>query len=115
MSAGRTIEGIGDARHASALAILCVHAVIAFVDSLCVRFAGKKSTSMDYLASIKLLRSALGSTLPNEVERLVERIVSEKDRFEYQGYVATQKEARALMKRAEQFAAWTERRLAEGG
>jgi hypothetical protein len=109
--AGRAILENRDARHASGLAILAVHAVIAFSDSLCVRFGGRKSTSPEHDATVGLLRAILGSRLPKEMERLLERLVSDKDKFEYQGYVATMKEAEAMFARAEKFGRWTEEML----
>lgn len=109
--AGRTMLEHRDPRHASALAILAIHAVIAFTDALCVRFGGKKSTSADHAAAIKLLRGILGARLPREMERAVDRVLREKDRFEYEGYVATLKEAEAVFTKAERFGAWTEEML----
>ena len=44
------------------------------------------------------------------MERLLERVVSEKVRFEYQGYVATIKEAQTVFARAERFGAWADGR-----
>lgn len=113
--AGRGILEGRDARHAPALAILGVHAVIAFADALCVHFGGKKSTSPDHAATVKLLRAILGARLPREMERLLERVIREKDRFEYQGYVATLKEAEAVFTKAERFGVWTEELLSGGG
>jgi hypothetical protein len=42
------------------------------------------------------------------IENTLSRILSEKDRFEYQGYVATAREAEQLFRRAETIAAWAE-------
>lgn len=106
--AGRAILDRADPRHASALAILSVHAVIAYVDSLCVHLAGRKSTSADHDSAIALLRSVMGSRLPATSERVLVRVLSEKDRLEYQGYVATMGEAQLLFSRAERFATWAE-------
>jgi len=109
--AGRSVAAQRDPRHASGLAILAVHAVIVFADALSIASSGRKSTSPDHAATVKLLRSSLGARLPKEMDRLVERVVAEKDRFEYQGYVATAKEADAVFAKAERFAAWAESAL----
>lgn len=111
LHAGRAIVERADARHASALAILGVHAVIAFADAVCIHAGGRKSVSGDHSAVVRLLRTIIGSRLPAATERLLSRILSEKDRFEYQGYLATQTEAVAMLKRAEQFAHWAEAML----
>jgi hypothetical protein len=110
--AGRAILEDRDGRHASGLVILGIHSVIAFSDALCVRFGGRKSTSSDHGHTLKLLRATLGAELPSEMAKLLERVVSEKDRFEYQGYVATIREAGTLFTKAERFGAWAERTLA---
>lgn len=112
--AGRAILESRDARHASGLVILAIHAVIAYADSISVRYGAKKSTSPDHAATVKLLRGILGARLPREMERLLERSVRDKDRFEYQGHVATMKEAEAMFARAERFGAWAERTLSGG-
>ncbi|MEX2154554.1 MAG: hypothetical protein WD825_14530 [Gemmatimonadaceae bacterium] len=106
--AGRAMLERADTRHASALAILAVHAVIAYVDALCVHLGGRKSASADHHAAVRLLRSFMGSQLPSATERSLLRVLSEKDRFEYQGYVATMTEAQQLFARSETLATWAE-------
>ena len=106
--AGRSMMERADARHASALAILSVHAVIAYADSVCIHLGGRKSTSADHQAAVALLRSIMGPRLASATERSLLRVLSEKDRFEYQGYVATMREAQQLFARAEGIATWAE-------
>ena len=106
--AGRAIQAQGDARHASALAILAVHAAIAFADAVAIRKGGRKSSSADHAAAARLLRAVLGARLPEPVAKAFARLVSEKDRFEYQGYVVPTREAAAVFALAEQVAAWAE-------
>lgn len=106
--AGRTMVNHADRQHASAIAILAVHAVIAYADAVTIHFGGRKSTSTDHSAVCKLLRETLGNRLPDAQAKLIARVVSEKDQFEYQGYVATWAEATALLQRAERVGAWVE-------
>ncbi|MBI3982054.1 MAG: hypothetical protein HY337_04025 [Gemmatimonadetes bacterium] len=106
--AGRAMLERGDARHAPALAIVSIHATIAFADAVCIHAAGKKSTSPDHEAAARLLRSVAGQRLPKPTERTLQRLLGEKNRLEYEGYVATMKEAQELLLRAERFAAWAE-------
>ncbi len=108
LHAGQAITERGDPRHASALAILSVHATIAFADAAAIHTGGRKSTSPDHEATLRVLRSVLGPRLPQRVERLLQRVISEKDRLEYQGCVVTMREAAPLFDRARQIAAWTE-------
>jgi hypothetical protein len=109
--AGRAILERGDQRHAPALAILAVHAGIAFADAVCVRKGGRKSTGGDHTAVVRLLRGILGAGLPDKVERDLGRLIAEKDRFEDQGYVVAMREAAAVFDRAERCGIWAEQVL----
>jgi len=108
LHAGRTMADHGDRQHASALAILAVHAVIAYVDAVTIHAGGRKSTSADHAALGKLLRETLGNRLPDAQGKLIARVVSEKDQFEYQGYVASWAEASVILQRAERVGVWVE-------
>jgi hypothetical protein len=110
--AGRVMIERADARHASALAILSVHAAIAYADAVAIHAGGRKSTSGDHASAVSLLRSVLGARFPATMQTAITRLLTEKDRFEYQGYVATMREATALFSRAEHVAAWAESVLA---
>lgn len=112
LQAGRVLAQHDDPRHASALAILSVHAVIAFVDAVTIHSGGRKSSSPDHTATTRLLRDVLGTRLPDAQARLVARVVAEKDKFEYQGYVARWDEACSLHRKAEQLGRWAEEHLA---
>ncbi|MBU6364716.1 MAG: hypothetical protein KJT01_00765 [Gemmatimonadetes bacterium] len=112
LHAARAISGQGDARHASALAILAVHCVIAHADAVAIHSAGKRSTAAEHAAVLALLRDVLGNRLPDRIAKEIQRVIAEKDKFEYQGYVATLAEARALLDRAEREGAWCEEWLA---
>lgn len=109
--AGRAILERGDPRHAPALAILGVHAAIAYADALCIHLGGRKSTSSDHGAGLRLLKATMGSRLSPQIERSTQRLMAEKDRFEYQGYVATMGEAAALFAKAERFGTWADQVL----
>ena len=106
--AGRTMAAQNDPAYASALAILAVHATIAFTDAVCIRFGGKKSASNDHGAAVALLRATLRERLPAAVERAVLRVVREKDTVEYDGYVVRRAEADRLFEHAERIGAWAE-------
>ena len=109
--AGRAILERGDERHAPALAVLAVHAGIAFADAVCVRKGGRKSTGGDHASAVPLLKATMGAGLPNRVERDLGRLLAEKDRFECQGYVVAMREAAAVFDRAERCAVWMEQVL----
>lgn len=108
LHAARAITEQGDPRHASALAILAVHSVIAYADAAAIHTGGRCSTSAHHAAVLALLRDVLGNRLPDKTSKDIQRVIAEKDRFECQGYVADLEEARALLDRAERIAAWCE-------
>lgn len=112
VAAARAIREQGDARHAPALAVLSVHAAIAYVDAVCVRRGGRKSTSPDHESALAVLRSIVGTRLPAPISRAFDRVVAEKDRVEYQGYVVPMREAQAALDAVERIAAWAEGELA---
>ena len=106
LHAARAIDEQGDARHASALAILAVHSVIALSDAVAIHSGGRRSTAAEHAAVLALLRDVLGNRLPERTAKDIQRVIAEKDTFEYQGHVATLAEARALLDRAERVGAW---------
>ena len=108
LHAARAITEQGDARHASALAILAVHRAIAHADAVAIHSGGKRSTAAEHVAVLALLREVLGNRLPDRIAKELQRVIAEKDKSEYQGYVATLGEPRALLDRAERIGAWCE-------
>lgn len=58
-----------------------------------------------------MLRAVFGSRLPAVIDTSLQRVLSEKDRFEYQGYLATMREAASMLKRAGEIGEWVERVL----
>jgi len=108
MDGADLILELGEPGHASALAILSIHAVIAFSDAATIHRAGRKSRSADHEAGLTVLSAAFGSALPASVVKAIRKVVSEKSRFEYQGYVATMAEGRAVYDQAKKVRAWVE-------
>ncbi len=99
--AARAIPEQGDARHASALPILAVHRVIAHADAVAIHSGGTRSTAAEHAAVLALRRDVLGSSLTDRVAKEIQRVIAEQDKLEYQSYVATLTEARALLDREE--------------
>lgn len=108
LHAGRAIVEQGDPRHTSALAILSIHAAIAFADAVTIHSAGRKSTSADHHAAPRLLSATLGDRVPPAIGTALARLVAEKDRFEYQGHLATMREGQSLYAHAERIGAWAD-------
>ena len=88
-----------------------VNAAIAFADVLAARHAGR-ANKQDHAAAVKTLRDALGNRLPNAQETNLRRILNEKDDVQYGARPRNQDDAKALLSRLEDFAAWAEAELA---
>jgi hypothetical protein len=84
-----------------------VNAAIAYTDALTAKFAGRVN-QQDHSATVKVLRAALGKRFPDEQERRLARILSEKDAAQYSARVKRKSEAVRLLADLEKFAAWAE-------
>jgi hypothetical protein len=102
-----------DRYYGNAIAIVCIHAVIAYNDALTVAFGGVKSTEGDHARAADLLQSALGPRASPEMVKLARSLLTLKDRVSYQGQYYTGDEAVQLFRRADEFCAWAERMYQE--
>ena len=84
-----------------------VNAAIAYADALTAKFAGRVD-QQDHSATVKALRAALGKRFPDEQERRLARILSEKDAAQYGARIERKSEAVRLLADLEKFAAWAE-------
>jgi hypothetical protein len=89
---------------------LIVHSAIAYADALTAKFAGRVN-QQDHSGAAKALRAALGNRLPNDQERRLVRILSEKDAGQYGARVKRKPEAVRLLADLQKFAAWAELEL----
>ncbi|MEX2582148.1 MAG: hypothetical protein WD766_02670 [Gemmatimonadota bacterium] len=113
-SAGAMVELSDlDRYYGNAIAIVCVHAMIAYNDALTVAFAGVKSTEGEHARAADVLQSALGPRAPPEMVKLLRSLLTLKDRVSYQGQYYTAEEAVRLFGRVEEFCAWAERMYQE--
>lgn len=98
--------------YGSAIALLAVHAGIAYADALTIVFAGKKSAGAhDRLPA--LLGDALGNRLPASRRNELSRLVGEKDAIAYQGKYYPLSDAGRRLREARQFANWAEQMFEE--
>jgi hypothetical protein len=102
------IEVIAEDRHGNALAIIAVHAAIAYADALCAAYGGFKSTEGEHERTVDALKEALGTRMDSGQARRLLGIVKEKDSASYQGVFYTMAEARRLLRKLEVFADWAE-------
>lgn len=100
-SAGSMVELSDlDRYYGNAIAIVCIHSVIAYNDSLTVAFGGVKSTEGEHARAADVLQSALGPRASPEMVKLARSLLTLKDRVSYQGQYHTGEEAARLFRRA---------------
>jgi hypothetical protein len=99
---------IAEGRHGNALAIVAIHAAIAYTDALCIAYGGFKSTEGEHERAVQALKQALGSRMDTGQGRRLLSIVKEKDSASYQGVFYTTADARRLLRKLETFAGWAE-------
>lgn len=109
-AAQNEMELIADGDIGNPIISLIVHSAIAYADALISKFAGRVNRQ-DHSGAIKALRAALGNRLPDEQERRLGRILSEKDAAEYGARVKRKSEAVRLLADLEKLAAWAELEL----
>ena len=102
-----------DLYYGNAIAIVTIHAVIAYNDALTVAFGGVKSTEGEHARAADVLQSPLGSRASPERVKLARSLLTLKDRVSYQGQYYTGEEAVQLFRRAEEFCDWAERMYQE--
>ena len=113
-SAGAMVELSDlDRYYGNAIAIVCIHAVIAYNDALTVAFGGVKSTEGEHARAADVLQGALGPRASPEMVKLARSLLTLKDRVSYQGQYYTGEEAAQLFRRAEDFCVWAERMYQE--
>ena len=93
----------------TAAGVLIVHSAIAFVDALCVKQSGQKSSGENHEDAVALLEEVVAGG--EEKERAVNqlrRIIEEKSKVSYLGDLYTASQAEELWKRLERFRDWAD-------
>ncbi|HKP74414.1 MAG TPA: hypothetical protein VJT67_02675 [Longimicrobiaceae bacterium] len=90
----------------NAIAVITVHAAIAWSDALTIAYAGMKSTDGDHNRAADLLHNALGARIDAQALRSLRMVLHKKDTVAYRGDYYRVPDALALLERAEEFCAW---------
>ncbi|HEX2189423.1 MAG TPA: hypothetical protein VHG51_11020 [Longimicrobiaceae bacterium] len=98
--------------YGNAVAIIAIHATIAYCDALTIGYGGVKSGEGEHLRAVEVLNDVLGTRAEAEALRALTRVLQKKDAVSYQGEYYGLDEARLLLDRARWFAAWAEVLLA---
>jgi hypothetical protein len=94
--------------YGNAIAVISVHACIAYNDALSIAWRGVKSTEGDHVRAADTLVFALGHLALTEQVRRLRTILSHKDQVAYQGSYYRVNEAARLLEQAAAFCAWAE-------
>lgn len=93
------------------VAVLCVHAAIAYGDAIGILAAGKKSKSGDHRDAAAFLASVIPirTTEDKAALRAFQAILNRKDEVSYADDILDASEAEALLERLGKFAHWAEK------
>lgn len=106
------LDAIEDAKYGNGLAIVAIHACIAYTDALTVAYREMKSTDGDHVRAADLLLHALGHrAAPEQVTRL-KAILHAKSHASYSGTYYTIDDGRRLLGDARSYIRWAEQMLA---
>ena len=92
----------------NAIAVVAVHACIAYNDALCIAWKGVKSTDGDHTRAPDTLIFALSHNVPPERVRQLKAVVDKKDQVSYQGSYYRIDQAARLLNDATGFCTWAE-------
>lgn len=95
-------------RYGNAIAVIAVHACIAYNDALSIAWKGVKSTEGDHTRAPDTLLFALSHQAPPERVRQLKAVVAKKDHVSYQGTYYRIDEAKRLLGDAAEFCGWAE-------
>lgn len=96
-----------DARYGNAIAVIAIHAAIAYNDAVTIAYGGSKSTEGDHEKAPDALIAALKNPSPAQVD-LLRAVVKKKDSASYRGEYYTMEDAVMVLRRAEKFCEWAE-------
>ena len=103
----RSLVTLAENRSYNGAITLMVSAAIGYADAITARLKGVVNTQ-DHQAAARLLREALGNTLPDRQETFYRRLLGRKDEVNYGARSTTHSEAERLMAELDEFAAWAE-------
>ena len=95
-------------RFGNAIAVVAVHAAIAYNDALTIAFRSVKSTEGDHAKAADTLLFALSHHAPAARVEQLRSILKNKDRVSYQGSYYTVRDAGTLLGEVDAFCRWAE-------
>ncbi|MDB4949339.1 MAG: hypothetical protein JWM27_1988 [Gemmatimonadetes bacterium] len=104
----RTLGVLGEAKYGNGLAIVAIHAAIAYTDALTITFREIKSTDGDHVRAADVLVHALGHRAPAEQVRRLRSILDAKTHASYSGSYYTVDEGKRLLEQVNAYVDWAD-------
>ena len=108
----RDLDLMGEAKYGNGLAIIAIHAAIAYTDALTVVYREIKSTDGEHLRAAEVLMHALGPLVSAEQTNRLRGILDAKSHASYSGNYYTLQDGRNILQELERFVGWAEEQLA---
>lgn len=108
----RDLELMGEAKYGNGLAIIAIHAAIAYTDALTVAYREIKSTDGEHTHAADVLVHALGPTADARQAQRLRTILNAKSHASYSGNFYTLEDGRELLQELERYVRWAEQKLA---
>ena len=104
----RDLCTMAEPKYGNGLAIVAIHAAIAYADALTVAYGGFKSTDGDHSRASDALQRALGHRADARQVRRLTGILDAKSHASYSGSYYTLAEGQAILEDLDLFAIWAE-------
>ena len=103
----RSLVTLGDSKSYNGAVTLMVVAAIGYADAITAKLKGLVNKE-DHQGAPRLLREALGNSLPDKHERFFRRLLGRKDEVNYGARSTTHEDAARLLVELDEFAIWAE-------
>lgn len=112
-STARDLAMIGEPKYGNGLAIIAIHAAIAYTDALTVAYRQIRSTDGEHVQAANILVHALGPIADTDQVRRLRRMLSAKSHASYSGSYYTLQDGVEILNDLGRYAEWAEDRLTD--
>lgn len=108
LNTARDLATLDDPKYGNAVAILAIHAAIAYSDALSTGYRGIKSVDGDHTRVADTLQNALGNRADAAQIARLRGILDAKSHASYSGQYYTLSDGQSVLADTEKFVAWAE-------